>query len=550
MFPIFIFVFAYLFKVFSLGSALYIDDHESFIRLALNDGVLVLASVIFYLVFNHRSWPFNWISRSIFFIVFVLYVIDCYVISAFQTRLYYSDVIKYGAQVHLAMAGTGWSYYAIILLALYLVVKCATAKAVYITKKTSLTLTAIAIGLLLASQVTPKSVRHVFYTNFVEVNFNKLAFGNYTESFARNMSYVPQVHCELIPPIEPEKVVVILVESWSNYHSEYFGSGHGWTPNLDRLAQNNIALTNFYANGFSTEDGLYALFVGEPLLADSPIGKLDGTNDLSKIHYSHSLIEEVNALGYQTHFYTSGSLDFAGKGQWLEDIGFQRLLGENDFSNEHRRYLFESVRDDILFERAYDEISQLSGKHFVVIENVTTHSPYAVPSNDDVVFSEKLAFEYSDKIIADFVHKIAKENWMVVVVSDHRAMSAVTERELNNDGAMAVAKVPAFVVWDNVRANISATLQQTDLITSTVNGIKGKSCYGDTLGSYLPLEHPEPAGCATHRRGDDRSVVSLRCDRENLEVILDGDDTRVKGESSSQIAVDIVNFYKLKQTSH
>ncbi len=51
-------------------------------------------------------------------------------------------------------------------------------------------------------------------------------------------------------------VILIVLESFSVYHSRYLSGLHNFTPNLDRLMQENLVFTNFYANGATSEDGL------------------------------------------------------------------------------------------------------------------------------------------------------------------------------------------------------------------------------------------------------------------------------------------------------
>ncbi|GAL29171.1 sulfatase [Vibrio variabilis] len=482
------------------------------------------------------------------FVIFLLYVVDAFIIYWFKTRLYISDYDKYASDIHLAMSGMGWQYYAFLLFLFGLFYRFMMSKGVKVGRQVAVLLVVTMGSLMVVSNAKPNSVRNVFYVNLFKVNINDGYRERYSDSFIAGLSYEPTVLCKPSKIITPEKILIVVVESWSNYHSQYFGGEENWTPHLDELASQNVALKRFYANGFSTEDGLYSMLMGEPMLANSPIGKLNGINDLSLLeNQRQSLIEELNDKGYETHFITSGSLEFVNKATWLTNIGFRKLIDQADFSQDLERYLFSSVNDEILFERAYDEISVLNGKQFVVVENVTTHAPFVVPVDGESVISEERAFNYTDKYAARFIEKAKDDNWMIIVVSDHRAMTQLTDLEKRTEGIMASSRVPAFLVWNDIQFELDTTMQQSDLLSGLVNAMDGRSCYGDLQSAYIPLEQAKSAECIVHKRGDDRALISLQCEGHNVNVQLSGDDTRQVEGIEMPLAVNIVNYLRVRQ---
>lgn len=71
------------------------------------------------------------------------------------------------------------------------------------------------------------------------------------------------MNCRQNIPVQ-KNIVVVVLESFSMYHSQFFSGISDQTPNLDRIARENISFHNFYANGYTTEQALIALILGTP----------------------------------------------------------------------------------------------------------------------------------------------------------------------------------------------------------------------------------------------------------------------------------------------
>ncbi|MBI4746485.1 MAG: sulfatase-like hydrolase/transferase, partial [Deltaproteobacteria bacterium] len=65
--------------------------------------------------------------------------------------------------------------------------------------------------------------------------------------------------------------MLMLMESWSPFYIDSFGNNNfGVTPNFDRLANNGLQFTNFYAVGQRSIEGIQASLTGVPLLIGLP----------------------------------------------------------------------------------------------------------------------------------------------------------------------------------------------------------------------------------------------------------------------------------------
>ncbi|MDF2154550.1 LTA synthase family protein [Vibrio sp. CAU 1672] len=547
MFPILFVVVCYALKVALIWRDFHVEDSESYLRVAAYDALYILPILLMLAIPGQKSRVWFAISRVITLLAMVIYFGDMVLMFTFQSRLYFEDIPKFYDQINIYLGELSTNQIIIIAVAALLCGLYLFARRIVVSNAGLVLLALLYIVAGTSILWAPKSVRHPFYINVVQANLGSTHLNRYSEGFINTFRYQPTVTCEPVETIQPTKIVVILFESWSNYHSAYFGQGRDWTPELDTLARENITLTNFYANGFTTETGLYALFTGQPLLSGSINMRLDGGISLSQIKAPVSLIHQFADAEYNTSFVTSGDLGFLNKGVWLESMGFQRIIGAADYPDSLPRYLFNSVSDEILFERAYQELNATTDKQLMVIENVTTHPPFVVPQESGVVLSESLAFQYSDRIITEFIQRITADDTMIIVLSDHRAMVPLTQAEKQQDKLMAPSKVPAFMVWQGGQQKVDVAVQQADLLVSVFAAVHGESCVSEMTGRVLPLDNLVPPQCVVFRRGDSRERVTLRCNSKDFTVLLDGDRTRLINGDQQHATVNIVNYLRLQQ---
>ncbi|MCE0494138.1 LTA synthase family protein [Vibrio salinus] len=368
----------------------------------------------------------------------------------------------------------------------------------------------------------------------------------YTEGFQSSFRFVRTPLCFPEEPIKPKNIIIFVFESWSNYHSLFYGGNNNWTPELDMIANQNIAFRQFYSNGFSTESGLYALLTGAPVIPYKDKYGTNGALGLSSIKFDKSYPEILSELGYQTTFITSGDLSFLQKRDWLKLLHFQNIIGNESFDKEERRFPFSSVSDEVLYKKVYSLFENSSG-HFVVVENVNTHQPFYYPEGDEIKRSEEFAFRYADRQLSGIVKKLSRDSDnMIVVMSDHRAMTPITPKEQSESGRLSVSRVPMFIVWNKKQAVIGNIFQQTDVLPGITNAIKGRQCYDPYQGAIFPISHPVSSRCVFHARGDERSKVSAMCDGQPFDIVLDGDDTRISGNQKDTLnSVGYINAIRI-----
>lgn len=361
----------------------------------------------------------------------------------------------------------------------------------------------------------------------------------YSSEFQNSFHDASTAPAQCLPSLRQRpNLIVVLVESLSLPHSKLFSGMNDWTPELDALAQRGLRLNNFYANGFTTEQGLISILTGEP-----PIEK--GLDDVTTIFEQfnttrQTLPRALNELGYQTAFFTTGNLGFLNKGKWLEHIGFSTLEGhESEFYRPFKRYAFDAAPDDALYAYSLKRLAAMmqtsSSPVFAVLETVTTHAPYIDP-NSGMISHEKVV-RYADHALGDFVRKLTDDgyfdNGYLMVLGDHRAMVPATASELAAYGDRAYALTPFVMVGHGMAPTVETrSFSQTDLLVSLQHWLgEGKQCLGPNQGVFLPQVAKTP-NCIYTRRSYAENNVNVQCGASDYSVVLDGDDTHFASEAS------------------
>lgn len=192
----------------------------------------------------------------------------------------------------------------------------------------------------------------------------------------------------------------------------------GVTPNLNRLKQEGIWFSNFYANSFRTDRGLVAIMHGYPSPATVSLMKNPRLSASLP-----SLSRHLSDIGYELRYYYGGDADFTNMRSFLVNQGFQNITEDIDFPVADRLSKW-GVPDHLVFGRAETEIGKLTQRKplFTVIQTSSSHEPFDVPYKR---LSNKVlnAFAYTDNCIGGFVDWLKRSGrWsrsLVILVPDH-----------------------------------------------------------------------------------------------------------------------------------
>jgi phosphoglycerol transferase MdoB-like AlkP superfamily enzyme len=328
--------------------------------------------------------------------------------------------------------------------------------------------------------------------------------------------------------------VVLALESVSTYHSKMVSGLWDAMPKMDHLAERGTWFSNFYANGFHTNGGLIALFGGRvPSPSIHRYSSLDAYTGFEKPELD--FYAELARLGYDSEFFTTGTLAFQGRGQWLETMGFDGRHGADEhYYDGMRRWQFDAAEDSALvarFMQWYDEREHLKPL-FAAVLTVTSHPPFIDPRSGKQ--DELGTFRYVDEQAAAFYAALEQrkffEHGILLVLGDHRSMTPIKPGEYERYGDSAYARVPAWVFGQSglPAGRIDQPFQQTDLIPSVLRLVGGESCRTPAQGTFLGGAPASPR-YILHSGGLHRDRIDVFFDNRQGTIILDGDDTRWLG---------------------
>lgn len=496
---------------------------------------------------------FSTLLRLLAMMGFVFYIADVAVMSQFTTRLYIADVITYLAQPSVIWHHLGTFSLSNILLA-GTTLMASFALVIYkpgglISKRILVWRTGTLIGLALIipyfspppTLVHDWAIRNVFISNLpsgLARKYSEETWQRVMNNFQMDMKH------EICQPGRNRKrhIVVLILESWSAYHSAYWSGLNDWTPKLDEIARKSISFRNFHSGGPNTMEGMMAIFTGrdfslpiaEPYTAP-PFAMAWGV--------SNSLPRQMKAQGYHTAFLTSSNLGFTKTREWLKDVGFDHVEGHEYIGYKGiERHHFESVPDDVLYKRVLKYLDDvgIDGPMFLVIETVSTHHPFIHPYTQER--SEGAAFKYIDDATSDFIGELGLRQFfkegILVVLGDHRAMTILPRSESTLLGRGAASHIPAFIVSNEFQnKQVDQIFHQADLMPTLVAEVSDSFCYTGPFRDMLADKDTQPR-CMFHARGDHRDFVDVLCANGDGTVKLDGDDSRF---------VDVVNLTKQEQ---
>lgn len=472
-------------------------------------------------------------------LLLVVYLTDLLVFRLFNYRLFLSDAALFiserAAVWDQFSTGVGGAWVAIVillavagLLMFLLFMPAARGRPVRIFLSATLVFSLTA-GLALES---PPYVNDWATTNVFRANLATTERVRYSPEFETELAGLapvsPRQHSSGTDPQTGRNVIFVLVESWSSWHSLQFGGILDWTPEFDKAAQRGLQFNNFHAIGFSTTNGLVGILAGQKIW--SPFLHLfESPPFYSMWGVEHSLPRLFSDSGYETAFLTTGPIDLYRKGEWMTDLGFTHVEGnEHPYYADEKRYAFDAPSDAALYRRGLQWMQTAGKPYLLVLETVTTHQPYVDPDSGER--SLEKAMRFADRAFGSFLEKLEAidffQNGLLVVVSDHRSMTPVSSQELERFGASTFSRVPAFIIGGDIDPGTGddRVLSQSDLVPTFDWWLNGET----TLGPHdaVMLDGSDTTKCAFHARGDRRGLLEVICPEGYGQVRMEGDRTR------------------------
>jgi phosphoglycerol transferase MdoB-like AlkP superfamily enzyme len=236
----------------------------------------------------------------------------------------------------------------------------------------------------------------------------------------------------------PRNLVLIYLES---LEQTYFDDTlfKGLLPSLSKLREEAVSFTRLrqYPGTSWTIAGMVSSQCGVPLLSE-----IEGNTILREVDNPFNrvtcLAEYLKKTGYNTAFIGGASLDFAGKGNFLRDNGYDIQLGIDELPTPGHSW---GMYDEDMLEHAmrlYDGLAQEDAPFLMTILTLDTHHPDGFPSPGCQEYGAPVsmlnAVHCTDQLIGRFVDYIRKssvaEETVIAIMSDHLLISGEIEATL------------------------------------------------------------------------------------------------------------------------
>lgn len=226
-------------------------------------------------------------------------------------------------------------------------------------------------------------------------------------------------------------ILLVIMESFGNYLVGPLGGDSATTPNLNRLSEEGLLFTNYYASGNRTDKALPALISGYPAQPAVSIIK-----EPRKTQSMTSLVKILNDEGYISSFWYGGDINFANIKSYLISSGFRQIISMNHFSPDDYNSKW-GVHDHVLFNTLRDSMAVMEEPFFRVVLTLSSHEPFDVPmepvfeGKDDMTkFRNSVC--YTDRSLGNFIDWAKTTEWwnntLLVLVADHCRLSSPDDR--------------------------------------------------------------------------------------------------------------------------
>ena len=226
-------------------------------------------------------------------------------------------------------------------------------------------------------------------------------------------------------------IIMIIMESFSSYLLETLGGEPGIAPHVNKLADEGILFTNFYANSFRTDRGIVSILSGYPAQPTTSIMKY-----ARKTQSLPSIPKTLKKEDYHLYYYYGGDADFTNMRSYLISMGIDNIVCDKDFPASQRLSKW-GAHDEVVFNKLWDNLKEdkIESPFFIAFQTSSSHEPFEVPY--DKLDDKKLnAFAYTDECIGKFIDELKNssywDNTLVLLVPDHLG---VYPYDLNNQSS-------------------------------------------------------------------------------------------------------------------
>lgn len=328
----------------------------------------------------------------------------------------------------------------------------------------------------------------------------------------------------------------------------------GLMPNMQRLVQQHGFLPFIWASSYVTIEGEANTQCGTLLPFEHGSDSMAGFDNM--VEQLPCLGDVLHAAGYQQSYLGGAGKSFAGKGRFLAEHGYDKVMGLHDWQaiGLDQRPGTWGLSDVDLFDQSLKELKRLkaSGKPFnLTMLTIGTHLPgfsykECTPWKDG---SERFlnAVSCTDQLIGKWVRDLESGGWLdadtvLVITGDHNFFPSPEMKRLFGDQAVNHRVLPLVVIGKDLPPpkqkegagfDIAPTVLDLLGVSTNARFAMGRSLlrdnrpieyfpsrYIDIYGDQ-PWDFDDPFDCdpSNTARIPGRQPLS-RCERDELATIL------------------------------
>jgi phosphoglycerol transferase MdoB-like AlkP superfamily enzyme len=429
-------------------------------------------SILFLLALIQSYTRLNWLRRVLGLVLFCLtliYLVDCFVLLALDVHADLLDIGRYTPEWGVVKSFFDFRVYTAIVLLLISVLVAPVSNP--FTRRTGLFLIAVSLSAAGFSVATaPQPLKQYAMLSPNQLLDSVTPSAEVTSYSDAEIVFYAGLKREAvdIPDSKPD-VILLVVESLSSINSQRTSAGLDFLVDFDKLAEEGVLFTNFFANHQASEGGLIALLGGFPPM------HFPGASPymFDEFAIQDSVVDEYRKRGYRTEFLTNADLKFIGLDRFLNGLGLDQSRGRDEV--EAMRLASPVVQDApsdaYLYREAMSTIERLlpnEAPFFLTIATTSTHLPYTHPEGG--ADTPEAVWEWSLHQLVFFYEQLSAigffEKGILLVTGDHRQMRPLTRIETERYGASARARVPLLAIGSRyLQGTIdNRFFQQSDLL--------------------------------------------------------------------------------------
>ena len=399
-----------------------------------------------------KKRKYRLINDVIVFTVLLLYIIDVFTIFVFHSRVSLVDIFALWSN------GSSWfnwiiRLWIIVLILVWLITFFLVQTKMKFLKKSGKNMLiafsifsfiyALFYAIIIISNANINYVKDVISLNIQKFKNDDINLDYQEVEFDDNGYQIDRIKWEW----KDLNVILVFAESLSAIDS----SNMWWNnnmPKFDEIQKDWITFTNFVTNWTTSDTAHISTLLWVVPLINMKMGNTSYSWYKLKMQ---SLPEFFNNQWYTTTFISAASLNFLKQRDFLSWAWFQKIIWEEEFE-KNKKYTFESAPDEDLYDRVLQEVQAQTWKYFIWLQTISFHKPYNTPYWK----TEELALKYSDDELYRFYQNLQEiwffDNWILIIMWDHRKMNAVEEKEPELFGPNRYTRSVATVVWSWIEA--------------------------------------------------------------------------------------------------